>query len=522
MGVEIFISYAHEDEAMLNELKKRLRAFQRQGLIDIIWYDRNISAGKEWEREVDQHLNSAHIILLLISPDFIVSDYCYSVELQQALERHERGEARVIPVILRVVDWQEPPLGTLQALPPDSMPVKSWPDIDSAYFEVARGIRKVVEEITIQLLARKISLFGYETDGGTNSVLWRNPLNFSHKKDYEVWWSMKRRFTEEEIVNQTWVKVSSYGDYWTVRFLSNGRLTEGPLSDPDRWEGSWKLIDGMLRINIGSYEMDVFANRENSTYSAIEFNAGHKEPFAYYVFFSSSDAHKARHWELNDASTLIDQICEQVLNRKAEPVDFILFGSLLHRGEKSVRDVVKLLGLSPGYRKRFINAQIMDKAVEFCYEHFLGREGDDVGKAHYINKVKKTGFDALIVELIESGEYKKEFGEDDIPSGYWLETSISTIRIRLVSPRPLATVHRNFIPARGHVHGLPTNERYFIVGYVITDKEYEQGRAPIDGDGSWTIDEISLGATNHHLFFRIIDESKRLIAESKETTILRS
>src|SRR2546425_6936853 len=97
--LEIFCCYAHEDEALLNKLKTHLKPLQRQGLIDI-WYDRDITAGTEREREIDSHLNTAQIILLLISPDFMASDYYYSVEMKRALGRHESGEARVIPVIL--------------------------------------------------------------------------------------------------------------------------------------------------------------------------------------------------------------------------------------------------------------------------------------------------------------------------------------------------------------------------------------------------------------------------------------
>lgn len=120
--VKIFLCYAHEDEALLNKLKTYLKPLQRQKLIDT-WCDRDISAGKPWEQEIKERLNAADIILLLVSPDFMASDYCSSVEMQQALERHKLGEARVIPVILRHVFWQEEPVGTLQALPTDAKPI---------------------------------------------------------------------------------------------------------------------------------------------------------------------------------------------------------------------------------------------------------------------------------------------------------------------------------------------------------------------------------------------------------------
>ncbi|SRR6266567_3018605 len=146
MSVKIFFCYAREDEALLNKLKTQLRPLQRQGLIDV-WHDRDISAGTEWEREITQRLDEAEIILLLVSPGFMDSDYCYGVEMKRAIARHEQGTAKVIPIILSYVHWQGEPLGKLQALPTDAKPITSasWHSLNEALFDVAEGIRKVVE-----------------------------------------------------------------------------------------------------------------------------------------------------------------------------------------------------------------------------------------------------------------------------------------------------------------------------------------------------------------------------------------
>src|SRR5438309_11086755 len=104
-SINIFFCYAHEDEELRKGLVKHLNVLKRQGIIDI-WHDRNISAGTEWEREIDKHLNTAQIILLLISPDFMDSDYCYGIEMKRAMERYEQGKSRVIPIILSSVYWQ--------------------------------------------------------------------------------------------------------------------------------------------------------------------------------------------------------------------------------------------------------------------------------------------------------------------------------------------------------------------------------------------------------------------------------
>ena len=145
--MKIFFCYAREDESLLNELKIYLEPLRRQGLIEM-WYDRKISAGANWVKEIDSHLETAQIILLLVSQYFMASEYCYGVELEQAMERHVRGEAVVIPIILRPVYFQDAPFSKLQVLPKDAKPVKSWLDQDEAFFNVAEGIREEVERLS--------------------------------------------------------------------------------------------------------------------------------------------------------------------------------------------------------------------------------------------------------------------------------------------------------------------------------------------------------------------------------------
>jgi hypothetical protein len=145
-SIVVFCCYAHEDEEHLNKLKGHLSPLQRLGLITV-WHDRNISAGAVWDKEIKWQLSNAKIILLLISPDFINSPYCYGVEMQYALERHESGEATVIPVILRPTYWHVEPLDKLQALPTGGEPVtsKAWDSQDKAFYTVVLGIRNAVE-----------------------------------------------------------------------------------------------------------------------------------------------------------------------------------------------------------------------------------------------------------------------------------------------------------------------------------------------------------------------------------------
>ncbi|MBV9706897.1 MAG: TIR domain-containing protein, partial [Chloroflexi bacterium] len=144
--ISIFYSYAHEDGPLRDELEQHLDALRREGLITN-WHDRRIEAGTLWEQEIDKHLASAQIILLLISPDFIASDYCTGVEMQRALQKHDAGEARVIPVILRPTDWQQMQFGRLQALPKNGKPVTKWRPRDAAFLDITKGIRTAIAEL---------------------------------------------------------------------------------------------------------------------------------------------------------------------------------------------------------------------------------------------------------------------------------------------------------------------------------------------------------------------------------------
>ncbi len=153
--IEVFCCYSHKDADLLCELKTHLSPLERLNIIKI-WDDGEISAGTEWGPEIKKHLNNAKIILLLISPSFINSDYCYGTEMQHALERHKQREARVIPIILRHISgWQRIPpgdiqLGNLQVLPKDAKPVRSWTDRDEAWKGIVEGIEGAVSELLMR------------------------------------------------------------------------------------------------------------------------------------------------------------------------------------------------------------------------------------------------------------------------------------------------------------------------------------------------------------------------------------
>jgi tetratricopeptide (TPR) repeat protein len=144
-GVNIFYSYSHKDEELCKKLITALSPLRREGLINN-WYDRKIGPGEEWRKAIDEHLDKSRVILLLISPDFVASDYCYDIEMGRAMELFKSGKACVIPIILRPADWHYLPFAELQALPKDGKPVTTWPDEDEAFLEIAKCIRSIIQK----------------------------------------------------------------------------------------------------------------------------------------------------------------------------------------------------------------------------------------------------------------------------------------------------------------------------------------------------------------------------------------
>src|SRR5215510_8416258 len=123
--LDVFFSYSHIDEPLCEELKGHLTALERRNVIKT-WTDCQITAGNERRDEIEKHLDSADVILLLVSSDFLKSDFCYLIETSRALLRHESGDARVIPVVVRPVFWKNEPISWIQFLPKDGKPATSW------------------------------------------------------------------------------------------------------------------------------------------------------------------------------------------------------------------------------------------------------------------------------------------------------------------------------------------------------------------------------------------------------------
>src|SRR5262249_16181234 len=146
------------DKSLLEDLELHLNGLKRQGLISI-WHDYQIPVGADKARAIDERLERASVVLLLVSPDFLALDHCYEIEMQRAIERHEAGLARVVPIIIRSCDWNHAPFAKLQSLPLDGKPVTIWENRDLAWTDVVAGIRRAIEDLSLLAVnAPKIDL----------------------------------------------------------------------------------------------------------------------------------------------------------------------------------------------------------------------------------------------------------------------------------------------------------------------------------------------------------------------------
>jgi len=152
--IKLFYCYAREDKPLRDELEKHLAWLKRRYQLTN-WHDREILPGEEWEQAIDRHLNTAHLILLLISPDFMASDYCYGKEMQRALERHQAGTCRVVPILLRPTYWEDAPFSSLQLLPIDARAITRWPDRDEAFQDVVAEINRTIKDLLNSLKTKE-------------------------------------------------------------------------------------------------------------------------------------------------------------------------------------------------------------------------------------------------------------------------------------------------------------------------------------------------------------------------------
>jgi hypothetical protein len=198
--LKLFISYCHQDEKYKDQLMNHLSSLKRRNIIKE-WHDRKLIAGEEWDKIIKQELLDSDIILLLISSEFIASNYCYDIEIKKAMELHEEGEAKVIPIIVRPCDWKELPFSKIQGLPKDAKALSTWSDIDEGYLNIIEGIKNSINPLlessnhSYNEEKKDIICFNYDV------IIGRLPRGYIVIQDIE------------HKVNSSWSITVSYFDY---------------------------------------------------------------------------------------------------------------------------------------------------------------------------------------------------------------------------------------------------------------------------------------------------------------------
>lgn len=279
--VNVFISYSHADDELRDELDKHLKALQRQGLVEF-WHDRRIVAGEEWNQKIDSHLLNDEIVLLLISADFIASDFCYNIEMQTALQRHSKGEAIVIPVILRDCDWHSLPFGKLQAATKDGKAVKNYTSLDTAFTEIIGSIKEAIKQLnsTPQLQAPVIP----------NKIVQNSSLRCSadiNPRSSNL--AIKREFTQLQIDQFI---IDTY--QFIAKFFNNS-LVELKQRNSDVQLGFM-----FNEIDSQSFESSIYVDGNRSSYATIFTGKNFREG----LFYSSTPLTRGSNVSYNDFLTI--------------------------------------------------------------------------------------------------------------------------------------------------------------------------------------------------------------------------
>lgn len=163
--IRVFLSYSHADEALRHKLETHLAMLKREGQLEV-WHDRELVVGDHLDNEISEYLETADLIVLLVSADFLASYYCYEREMARSLERADAGETRLAPIILRACDWKATPFAKYVLAPTDAKPIVEHPDIDAAFLQVVNELRRAMAKITEQpVLAEAAETAVFAEDG---------------------------------------------------------------------------------------------------------------------------------------------------------------------------------------------------------------------------------------------------------------------------------------------------------------------------------------------------------------------
>ena len=185
MSHKVFISYSHKDETFKENFEEHLSTLKRKNIISV-WHDRDINAGDHWKREIDENLKTSSIIIFLVSPSFIASNYCYEIEFQQAKKNEEKGKCKIIPVIIRPCSWEDLPLSNYQAVPKDALPISKWDNQDEAWLDSIDKIQTIASNFQFSISTRNTNSQNLEISSDFHQWLKDTELKFSHRNVDQV------------------------------------------------------------------------------------------------------------------------------------------------------------------------------------------------------------------------------------------------------------------------------------------------------------------------------------------------
>lgn len=285
--VSVFLCYSHADELHRVELLKHFSGLLRRGVIEA-WHDRLIVAGDHIDEQIEERLDSADIVLLLVSPDFLASDYCYEVELRRAMQRHQEGTARVIPVIVRRCDWKRTPFGRLNAVPRDGTPVTSFDDRDEAYLEIVNAIGNTISVMGRPRLERTVVTHHYGPIPGTLTVPQSSDLRIGGM----VTDAMREAFLGEAFE-------------FVARYFENS-----VMALQARYPGSVEYI--FKPIDLVSFEVTVFVGGRRRSHCGIWLSTGGQVGMGSGIYFSVRGV--GNRTGFNEALRAVDEADELLLS----------------------------------------------------------------------------------------------------------------------------------------------------------------------------------------------------------------
>ena len=152
--INIFIAYAREDNEYLEDMRIEMKQIRDKAIN--VWYDGLILPGEKWNKAIKKKLHNSDIVVLLISRYSLASEYFYNIEMTEALERHDKEDTIVVPIILTPCSWQNTPLSALQLLPSNATPISKWEHgKEDAWYEIGRGIEKTITNVQLRLEEKK-------------------------------------------------------------------------------------------------------------------------------------------------------------------------------------------------------------------------------------------------------------------------------------------------------------------------------------------------------------------------------